>query len=193
MPTTHTFWNLSGFSTENILNDTFHIPNGTKVVEVDEDDIPTGGFISVGSSDSDKFLDFTKARKISDIGLTSKAQFAADGSGIDHAYVFDTSKGTDGVQVQWSNPDTGIQLSIKTNQEGVQIYTAKHHNGQTPVKAAQKGGKSEGVQKFGCIAIEPQDWIDGINNPKWNRLNKQVFGPTDGPCVNWAEYTFDTV
>lgn len=188
MPTTHTFWNLSGFQTPNILQDTFHIPNGKRVVEIDETDIPTGGFYQVQEKGAHHFLDFTSPKTISNDG--SKEMFGPNGTGIDHAYVLDKS---DDVQLQWTSASTGIRLSIKTNQEGVQIYTAKHHDGSTSVKASQKGGESDKVQKFGCIAIEPQDWIDGINQPKWGREKKQIFGPEDGACVNWAEYTFDTV
>ena len=45
------------------------------------------------------------------------------------------------------------------------------------------------IQKYGCVVLEVQDWIDGINHPEWGRLEKQVFGPGRGnPYVLKASY-----
>lgn len=45
-------------------------------------------------------------------------------------------------------------------------------------------------KKYGCVVIEVQDWIDGINNPQWNRDSRQILGPTDEPYVLQATYSF---
>lgn len=46
------------------------------------------------------------------------------------------------------------------------------------------------VEKYGCIVMEAQDWIDGINHPEWQREKKQIFGP-EGPDYNFeAAYRF---
>jgi aldose 1-epimerase len=39
------------------------------------------------------------------------------------------------------------------------------------------------VQKYGCVVMEVEDWIDGINQPEWGRDKKQIFGPGDDPYV----------
>ena len=44
------------------------------------------------------------------------------------------------------------------------------------------------AEKFSCIAMEMQDWIDGINNPEWGR--KQIYGPADEPYVLEATINF---
>lgn len=46
------------------------------------------------------------------------------------------------------------------------------------------------TEKYGCVVMEVEDWIDGINNPQWNRTDKQIFGPDDGPYVLRARYDF---
>jgi aldose 1-epimerase len=46
------------------------------------------------------------------------------------------------------------------------------------------------VNKYGCVVMEVEDWIDGINNPEWGRDSKQIFGPGDGPYVLEATYNF---
>jgi hypothetical protein len=35
-----------------------------------------------------------------------------------------------------------------------------------------------------------EDWIDGINQPAWQRLKKQVIGPSSEPYVLQASYVF---
>jgi hypothetical protein len=43
------------------------------------------------------------------------------------------------------------------------------------------------------IVIEPQDWIDGINNPQFGRVEYQVYSPSTEPAVNYALYDFSVV
>lgn len=46
------------------------------------------------------------------------------------------------------------------------------------------------IQQFGCVVMEVQDYIDGINQPSWGREKKQIFGPGDDPYVLQASYRF---
>jgi len=65
--------------------------------------------------------------------------------------------------------------------------------GTLPIKSTQgftDGSRPRVVEQYGCIVLEVQDWIDGINQPEWGRLNKQIFGPGDGPYVLQASYVF---
>lgn len=189
MPTTHTFWNLSGFAEPTITNDTLHLPTAKQTIGVDDLLVPSGDLVDVSST---RYLDFTSPKRISD--QADKGEFGDKGGGIDHAYVLSKTEGKDAsFQLQWSSSKSGIRLSLKTDQEGLQVYSGAHHDGTHSLKQSQTGGPSDKVQKFGCLAIEPQDWIDGINHPEWNRAGRQIFGPEDGPCVNTAEYIFDTV
>jgi len=45
-------------------------------------------------------------------------------------------------------------------------------------------------EKYGCVVMEVEDWIDGINNPEWGRDSRQIFGPGDDPYVLEATYNF---
>jgi hypothetical protein len=40
------------------------------------------------------------------------------------------------------------------------------------------------------IVTRVEDWIDGINQPAWQRLPKQVIGPSSEPYVLQASYVF---
>ena len=46
------------------------------------------------------------------------------------------------------------------------------------------------MQKYGCVVLEVEDWIDGINQPEWGREKRQIFGPEDDPYVLEAVYKF---
>ena len=66
--------------------------------------------------------------------------------------------------------------------------------GIIPIKADQGGPASNGfVQQNGCIAVEAQDWIDGINHPEWGRLDKQIYGPGSKPYENEIVYRFSNI
>jgi aldose 1-epimerase len=66
--------------------------------------------------------------------------------------------------------------------------------GGNQLKASQGGKASNGfVQKDGCVAVEPQDLIDGINHPEWGRLSKQISGPDTGPFESSITYKFGTI
>lgn len=46
------------------------------------------------------------------------------------------------------------------------------------------------MEKYGCVVLEVQDYIDAINHPEWGRDKKHIFGPADGPYVLEAKYVF---
>jgi aldose 1-epimerase len=46
------------------------------------------------------------------------------------------------------------------------------------------------AEKYGCVVLEVEDWIDGINQPEWGRDELQIFGPGDDPYVLEATYKF---
>jgi aldose 1-epimerase len=49
------------------------------------------------------------------------------------------------------------------------------------------------VEKYGCIVMEVEDWIDAINQPEWQREKKQIFGPNDPAYTLEASYVFSTI
>lgn len=64
-------------------------------------------------------------------------------------------------------------------------------SGTLPIKSTQGlDGRPRVVEKYGCIVMEVQDWIDAINQPEWQRDKKQIFGPGDEPYVLEAAYVF---
>jgi aldose 1-epimerase len=46
------------------------------------------------------------------------------------------------------------------------------------------------IPQYGCIVMEVEDWIDGINQPEWGRQDKQIYQPGGDPYVLQARYQF---
>lgn len=93
-----------------------------------------------------------------------------------------------------ASPFSGIQVDIYTEQEALQMYSCNNMNGTFPLKETQgffnDSSRPRVTNKYGCVVIEVEDWIDGINNPEWGRLEKQIFGPADDAYVLQARYDF---
>lgn len=77
-----------------------------------------------------------------------------------------------------SSKQSGVSLKVYTDQDAFQVYNCAGQDGTTPLKKTQKWKGNGGViNKYDCVVLEVQDWIDGINHPEWGRTKKQFFGP----------------
>ncbi len=89
---------------------------------------------------------------------------------------------------------SGIRLDIYSDQEAFQMYSCGGQNGSFPLKTTQGLHNNRvfprTVPKYGCVVLEVQDWIDGINHPEWGRLGKQVIEPGGDPYVLQVSHRF---
>ncbi|USW49082.1 Putative aldose 1-/Glucose-6-phosphate 1-epimerase, galactose mutarotase-like domain superfamily [Septoria linicola] len=193
----HIYWALGAYVNEEaltILNDTLYMPYAKRYIQTDGILIPNGSIgVTAGTG-----LDFTKPGTVIGAKIPNTEGFCGTGcTGIDNAFITDRSPYTGPRDpklevLKMSSPHTGIQLSVETDQDGIQIYTCVGQDGSIPVKQSQQHvqGKTQGVEKFGCIVIETQDWIDGINHPEWGREEYQIASATTPPIVNYAKFKF---
>ncbi|TXT11241.1 hypothetical protein VHUM_01992 [Vanrija humicola] len=150
--TTHAYFNLSSTLAPTVLDDTLHVPQGSRVVAVDGISVPTGAVLSVSG---DHPLNYTSPRAVRDGALGAK--FCGDGGvGIDNCFLFDRpeppSSATLGpAQVILASKATGIRLAVHTNQPAIQLYSGNGFDGSVETQL----GKAE---QYGSIAIEPQGW-----------------------------------
>ncbi|KAK3052965.1 hypothetical protein LTR09_006029 [Extremus antarcticus] len=192
----HVYWNLGAYVDDQatyVLNDTLYMPYADRWIETDGILIPNG---TIGVTNGTA-LDFTSPGKTIGEGVQDAEGYCGTGcTGIDNAFVLDRprygSPEDPNLQVlQMTSPSTGITMSLETNMQGTQIYTCNGQNGTIPVKKSQQhGSKKTYVEKYGCIVIEAQDWIDGVNNPQWGRSQWQIFSPTSQPAINYQKYSF---
>lgn len=194
----HVYWNLDAFSNPSdltILNDTLHMPYSARYVQIDNIEVPNGTIGIVNGS----ALDFTSPKQIGRDILNAVDDCGFNCTGYDNAFILDRPRysapeATDiSVLTMYSNV-TGIQLDVYTNQQSLQLYACDNLNGTIPVKMSQQHGNSTSyVPKYGCLVIETQQWIDGINNPQWGQDQYQIYTPTTQPAVNFAQYDFSIV
>ena len=193
----HVYWNLDAFSNPSdntLLNHTLHMPYASRYVEIDNIEVPTGAIGIVNNT----FLDFTSPKQIGrDINQAVNAcGFGC--VGYDNAFILDRPRysapeATDLSMLTMSSKVTGIQLDIKTNQQSLQIYTCDNMKGTIPVKKSQEhstNGSTTYVPKYGCIVIETQQWIDGINHPEWGQNQYQIYTVGSEPAVVYAQHDF---
>ncbi|KAF3491447.1 aldose 1-epimerase [Arthroderma uncinatum] len=207
----HIYWNLNAFKNETLLEDTYlHMPLSSRYVEVDSRLIPTGEIGQVSSSPNGT-LDFTKRKLIGKNIKAAEGVCGANCTGYDNCFIVDrpnnasnwtSSPETMVPALNMISTTTGISMLVTTNQQAIQIYSCNDQNGTIPVKKSQVarnqangGGNGTAIDKiaqYGCLVIETEGWIDGINNPMWEQENFQIFSPESGPAVNWATYLFGT-
>ena len=89
---------------------------------------------------------------------------------------------------------SGIQVDIYTDQDAFQVYSCGGQNGSVALKKTQGlfdvADRPRTIQQYGCIVMEVEDWIDAINQPEWERSDKQIFSPGGAPYVLQASYVF---
>lgn len=202
MLSNHIYWNLNAFKEQDILDDTFlQLPLSERYVGTDGILIPNGTILDVDSTYNGS-PDFTTGKLVGRDIEDAKGLCGTDCTGYDNCFIVDRPPQTGArdsvVSILRANSSTtGISLEITSNQQAVQIYTCMSQNGTIPIKPSQaKRNGGEGakfVNKYGCMAIEPEGWIDGINHPEWGQLPYQIFAPDTAPAINWATYKFGTI
>lgn len=76
------------------------------------------------------------------------------------------------------------------------MYSCNGQNGTMALKKTQgvtgdnKDKFPRTIPQYGCVVLEVQDYIDGINNPEWMRGRKQIYEPGGDPYVLQAKYRF---
>jgi len=89
---------------------------------------------------------------------------------------------------------SGIQLDIHTDQDAFQLYSCGGQNGSMALKKTQGlfdvPDRPRVIEQYGCVVLEVEDWIDGINQPEWGRAKKQIFSPGSDPLTLQASYRF---
>ncbi|KLU86121.1 aldose 1-epimerase [Magnaporthiopsis poae ATCC 64411] len=84
---------------------------------------------------------------------------------------------------------SGVKAELRTDQLGLQIYTCNWFDGTSPLKSTQGTAQVKTVGRSSCVAIEAQDYADGINHPEWKRTEAQITGP--GEKYTWdSSWTF---
>lgn len=202
MLSSHTYWNLDGWQnneTALVLNHSLHLPYAGQRVGVDPILIPTGDILA---NPQYAVNDFWSAPKQIGANFTSPDLLGNCGencTGYDTCYL--TNRDQNG-PFDWRDKPvatlrsgwSGIQVDVYTDQEAFQVYSCGGQNGTMALKKTQglfnDTDRPRTIQQYGCVVMEVEDWIDGINNPSWGRGSRQIFEPGGSPLVLQASYKF---
>ncbi|KAL4889834.1 galactose mutarotase-like domain-containing protein [Aspergillus ambiguus] len=203
MLSNHIYWNLNAFKLPTILDDTWlQLPLSSRFIETDSNQFPTGGIIPVRETDHNT-MDFTAGKTIGQDIQYTEGLCGPGCIGYDNCFIIDRdplySAAGNGLvpALRWTSRITGISMEVATNQPSMQVFTCLNMDGTIPVKSSQaeRNGRDREaagfVEKYGCVAIEPEGWIDSVNHPEWGQ--DVVYSPGDTPAINYATYTFGTV
>ncbi|KAI0517272.1 aldose-1-epimerase [Xylaria bambusicola] len=202
MLSSHTYWNLDGFAnneTNTALNHTLYLPYSGQRIGVDNILIPTGDILA---NKKGSVNDFWSAPK--QIGASLNDPEAVNNCGLgctgyDNAWLISRQepynwRDEGNYVARLHSPWSGIQVDIYTDQEAFQVYSCNGQNGTLTLKETQglhdEPDFPRTIPRYGCVVMEVEDWIDGINHPEWGRESKQIFGPGGDPYVLQASYVF---
>jgi len=145
----HTYWNLGGHNSDDILSNEVQI-FGSHITVVDSHLIPTGKFASVKGTPYDFLKPYTVGSRIKKLPTGYDINYVIDG-GVGHKM-----KPTAVVHEKKS----GRVLELSTNAPGVQFYTG---NFLKDVKG--KGGFV--YQPHAALCLETQAFPDSVNHPNF--------------------------
>ncbi|KAK6129234.1 hypothetical protein DH2020_036943 [Rehmannia glutinosa] len=148
----HSYWNLAGHNTGNILSDELQI-FASHITPVDKKLIPTGKILPVKTTPYDFLTPRVIKGPIKSLPKGSK--------GYDINYVVDGHEGPKmkPMAVVY-NKKSGRMMKLSANAPGVQLYTGNYING---VKG--KGGCV--YQPHAALCLETQGFPDSVNHPNF--------------------------
>lgn len=155
-PTNHSYFNLQGHESGNVLDEELWL-NCSRFTEIVEGAIPTGKLLEVKGTP----LDFTTATPIGK-RIRSRFEQMRLVHGYDHNFVSDGKPGELSKIAELSDVKAGRCMEVYTDMPGIQVYSANwvgRHKG--------KGGA--GYKRRCAIALETQYFPNSANEPEFAR------------------------
>jgi len=149
--TNHSYFNLSGHDSGNILNHQLKI-NAEKFTVSNEELIPTGEIAGVEGTP----LDFRNLRPIGD-GIQADNIHIKYGNGYDHNFVLNVSGKEPEFAAEVFDPASGRRMKVYTTKPGIQLYTGNYIS---DIKG--KGGIRYG--KNGGLCLETQFFPNSVKH-----------------------------
>lgn len=169
MPTQHTYFNLDAYrnpSSPKIWSHNLYLPYSPRYLEGDQGALPTGKILtaaplSINDFNSAPNLTVGHAQNVTGFQGNCGADGACEGY---NGYWLIDKAPRDAVVVRLASEFSGVKAELRTDQPGVVLYSCNWMDGTADLKSTQGiKGVNEKVVKSSCIAIEAQDYPDGIN------------------------------
>lgn len=160
--TNHSYFNLGGKASDNILNEKILI-NADKFTVTDDESIPTGELRNVSNTP----MDFKTLKVIGD-NIDSDYEQIIFGQGYDHNWILNSKGDINVLAAKVIDEISGRVMEVYTTNEGVQFYTGNFLEGTVGGKNGKTYGKRSG------LCLETQYIPDSINHINFSSciLNK---------------------
>ena len=142
------------------------MPYSARYLEADQGALPTGKILTAAPGSINDFasapgLELGHARDQPGFEGNCGADGACEGY---NGYFLIEGAPRDAVVVSLASAFSGIRADLRTDQPGVVLYSCNWFDGSAPLKASTQGlpGRDT-VTRSSCVAIEAQDYVDGIN------------------------------
>lgn len=153
--TNHSYFNLSGDPTHTILDHLLTV-DADSYTPVDSTYMTTGEIAPVEGTP----MDFRTETAVG-ARLHENNEQLKNANGYDHNWVLATAGDAERTAARLVSPETGICLTVRTTEPGLQIYSGNFLNGT--VKG--KGGIVYNPRT--AICLETQHYPDSPNKPQW--------------------------
>ena len=155
--TNHSYFNLNGAGSRDILNHSLYMACDS-FTEADMETLPTGRVLPVKGTP----LDFTVAKKIGQDLFFSHEQLTKCG-GYDHNFILTDKEKKLRYFATAVGDESGIRMKVSTTQPAVQFYCGIYLDGDQA--AYGKGGKR--YPKYGGFCLETQHYPCSPNFPQF--------------------------
>ena len=154
--TNHSYFNIDGDPTKNVLDDILYIKSST-TTSVGAGLIPTGEIVSL----LDTPMDFNSPKRIGDDIDKREFEQIDLGNGYDHNWILDTNGDITVPAASLTSPKTGIKLEVYTDEPGIQVYSGNFLDGSVT------GKKGIVYNQRAGICLETQHYPDTPHHADW--------------------------
>lgn len=154
--TNHSYFNLSGDPASHRVTDDYLTIFASSFTPSDSTFMTTGEILPVAGTP----MDFTQPKLI---GAEIDADYEQTkfGLGYDHNWVLDAAGDASQKAAEVYCPETGIVLTVRTTEPGIQVYAGNFLDGTVT------GKKGVVYEKRAAICLESQKYPDTPNKPEW--------------------------
>jgi len=170
--TNHSYFNLSGDPTYPVTDNELRVI-ASGYTPVDSTYMTTGEIASVEGTP----FDFRSARTVGENIKDFSNEQIKNGNGYDHNFVLDNEGNVNNPAVELYSPESGILLTVYTNEPGIQVYSGNFLDGSVT------GKKGITYNQHAGICLETQHYPDSPNKPQWPSVRLNPGETYNSECI----------